>query len=143
MFGNCYDDVNIIKEFLRKEINFIYFVFNDRVNILEELIRINKDYLNGKLSSDLYIELLDKSVWYIRDNIDKIIFINSCSSDKGVYNEAVGRVINLFDNNKIDYDVVNLNKDDINITAMEMCINLLVDVRKKRLVDIKRLIRKK
>ncbi|MEE3343243.1 MAG: HD domain-containing protein [Bacilli bacterium] len=110
------------------------FVSIDKSDVFNKLLKLDMDYLDGKISSDIYIELLDGYINYIWDNVDKIIYVLSDINNNKCM-KSVDRILNVFNNNDINFEVVDGN-DIVNL-----CNIVLDDVRKKRLIDVKRIIR--
>lgn len=114
---------------------------NKNINIIHELINIELLYQNQKLPSDEYIELLDTYLNYIRDNIDKIIFIETKNNNQ--YIKPLKKIINMLHNNNVNIEIIDISTKSTSEVITEICNNILTLAREKKLNDIKQLIRKK
>ncbi|MBR3161852.1 MAG: HD domain-containing protein [Bacilli bacterium] len=141
--GNSFKENDKIKKALKEIIDINKISINrDKNSIIEKLIIIDINYLNNKLPSDTYIELLYYYVNYIRNNIDKIIYVISNINTYDKYKKSETRIFNMLKNNNIEFDIIN-NKKDIKITILKIYNIILTTIREKRLNDIKKLIKKR
>ena len=137
--GNCFEYIDNIKDILGEitsleEVSF----FNNNIDIMNELIEIDKDYLNNFIPSDLYIELLSSCIDYIKDNFDKIIYINKDNN-----NRSFTRIINILKGNGINIDAINITNKNIQTIIYDLCNEIINTIRNKELKDIKKYIRTK
>ena len=113
------------------------------INIIDNLINIDINYLKENLPSDIYIERLDNYCNYIKDNINKIIYIISKDNKDINYQKSFKRIINLLNNNNIDIEVIDINNKNIDNDIIDICNDILNKIRGRYLSNIKKKLRKR
>ena len=131
--------IDILKHYL----NIDNIIINDNnINIVEELVKIDINYLNNKLPSDRYLEQLHNIITYIKENINKIIYITSDSNNPQLQKSLL-RIIRLLKNNNIDIDIINMNNKNMDNITIDICNNIINNTKNLYLNNIKKTLTKK
>ena len=131
--------IDILKHYL----NIDNIIINDNnINIVEELVKIDINYLNNKLPSDRYLEQLHNIITYIKENINKIIYITSDSNNHQLQKSLL-RIIRLLKNNNIDIDIINMNNKNMDNITIDICNNIINNTKNLYLNNIKKTLTKK
>ena len=142
--GNKKEQIKSIKKSLNEVINLNKILPKENINIINKLVKIDMNYIYGQISSDLYIELLNDYLIYIKNNIDKIFYIISNDQNNNpIYMNSLKRILNILRNNDVEIDIINIEQKDSKLIIIELCNNILTTIRKKRLKEIKKLIKRK